>query len=163
MNDQQIFLNSYRTPEESNVSGYVDYGQLLGTEIVATETTHELAQQLNARQTTLISGNVESRITLQIEMYTRQIREEQDVQPFLPFPSFQLDFQDTRVLMERFKRTPNRIYKHPLLFVLGYIMSITPIDVRMALALSIAQRTQQHWIRDVDIIRYFHLHQALQS
>jgi hypothetical protein len=47
--------------------------------------------------------------------------------------------------------------------VLGYIMSITPLDVRMELTLMIAQRTQQHWIRDVDIIRYFHLHQALQS
>lgn len=151
---QQIYLQSYRTPEESNISGYVDYGELEGTEIMGGT---EYARQLSTRQSANFERNPEKKVEWRIKIYVGQI---QDAQSRYPFAGYIFHFSELQSILERFKRTPQRRYKHPVLFVLGYIMAMTEMEIRMELVMEIARRTSQTWVRETDVIRYFHLHLA---
>lgn len=154
---QQIYLQSYRTPEESNVSGYIDYGELEGTDIMTDGAQNEYARQLSARQSANFERDPEKKVEMRIKIYVGQL---QEAQSRYPFPGYIFHFSELQVLLERFKRTPQRRYKHPVLFVLGYIMATSPQEIRMELVMDLARRTGQTWVRDADIIRYFHLHLA---
>lgn len=152
---QVMYVDSFRPQAESRVSGYVDYGTLYGTEISGTEGNMRLAKQLMKAQRVNFAMDPLRRSRLTILTVCGRIISEQRFRPFES--NFVFHESDTQVVIDRFDKLPNNVYKHPVLFIMGYIMQ----SVSLQTAMEVCKRLAFHWIREIDVTRYFRLHQSL--
>lgn len=157
MNQQVMYVDTIRTGAEARVAGLTDYGELYGTEIGDGDS--DFMKRLRTRQFGLMSGDPLKRSRVRIIQFCRQVR---DTQSHGSFQGYEMSESDIGVIMTLFDQSTNRQYKHPVLFVLGYVMSSLRGHRSLEIAMVVAKRTNQHWVREVDIIRYYR-HLRLQS
>jgi hypothetical protein len=154
-----LYTDTIRWGDETQrVSGYADYGVLLGTQIGDLGDRRKLTEALNSRQQLLPYVDPVNKVRIAIDEYARFVFDQQSYHRFAHFTFAESDLQ---LLMQRFDQTPSRQFKNPVLFVLGYVMSVAPPRYNLEVAREVTQRTFKTWVRDVDIIRYCRLHQSL--
>jgi hypothetical protein len=153
VDDERKYVQGFRTAEESNTGWNPDYGEIYTTASTfrklkkkPTETTSDLYE---AERRIMLNADPATQIQRSMEQYLGEIARVGVVYAE----------NDRGRIMERFSRTPHKEYKHPLLFVLGFIME----HLDLATTMEVARRIGQDWVRETDIIRYYRLHQSLRS
>lgn len=145
-----MYVDTIRTGAEARTAGLTDYGEVFGTEIG--EGDSDLIKRLRRRQYSSTNANPLTRLRLRILQYCRQIRDAQSQGSFLGYEMAEAELQQ---IISLFDKSIHRQYKHPVLFVLGFVMFSIRGHKSLSIAMNIAKRTNQNWIREVDVIRYY--------
>jgi hypothetical protein len=154
--DERKYVQGFRTAEESTVGWNPDYGEIYAT----TSSFRKISKKkrpgakearvpdlYEAEQRAWKNVAPATRIQREIERYLYEIERANVI----------LTAGDKERIMYRFGQTPHKEYKHPLLFVLGFIME----HIQLAKTMEVSRRIGQDWVRETDVIRYYRLHQSL--
>ena len=152
--DERKYVQGFRTAEESNVGWNPDYG-----EIYTTASTFRKIKKKKPSETVPDLYEAERRIMLNADPVTQIQRSMEQYLGEIARAGVIYTENDRGRIIERFSRTPHKEYKHPLLFVLGFIME----HLDLASTMEVARRIDQDWVRETDVIRYYRLHQSLRS
>jgi hypothetical protein len=151
--DERKYVQGFRTAEESNVGWNPDYGEIYAT----TSSFRKLSKKKKATGGGVDLYEAEQRVWLNVDPATRI---QQEIERFL-YEAQRANVvfapSDKETILYRFSHAPQKEYKHPLLFVLGFIME----RINLPKTMEVAQRIGQEWVRETDVIRYYRLHQSL--
>lgn len=150
--DERKYVQGFRTAEESNVGWNPDYGDIYATtstfrKITRRDKTDAVADLYAAEQRAMMNLDPVTRIRRDIERYLYEFQR----------ANVNLTENDKATILHRFSQAPQKEYKHPLLFVLGYFME----RLELADTMKATRLIGQDWVRETDVIRYYRLHQSL--